>query len=74
MPCIVMTRILKTVLHFMDQSQMTSQQDFVINFNYEWSQYPLPDKIKKKKLKVGNCFSCIWNEYYSDSYPLKKKN
>lgn len=30
-----MTRILKTVLHFMDQSQMTSQQDFVINFNYE---------------------------------------
>lgn len=48
MPCIVMTRILKTVLHFMDQSQMTSQQDFVINFNYEWSQYPLPDKIFKK--------------------------
>lgn len=24
------------VFHFMDQYQMSSQQDLVINFNYEW--------------------------------------
>lgn len=52
---------------------MTSQQDFVINFNYEQKSISRAWQNLKKKLKVRNCFSCIWNEYYSDSYPLKKK-
>lgn len=44
----------QTVFHFMDQSQMTSQQDCVFNFNYEWKSIA-PDTWSnlKKKIKSG---------------------
>lgn len=71
MPHIVMTRILKLFFAqnpFMDQSQITSQQDSITHINYEPNPVPLATLTKKE---VRNFFSCIWNEYYSDSYLLQ---